>query len=192
MILPIRLFGDPVLRTRTIKVGDVTDEVEALIGNMLDTMRNAAGIGLAAPQVGRTDRIFVIDIGPLLEDLPERERQNVPPQPMVFLNAEIISESEAEEEFEEGCLSIPDIRESVIRPEEIRIEYQNRNMEAQSLRIGGFLSRVIQHEYDHLNGMLFTDHISAFRRNLLRRRLREIARGEVEAAYPIQVAHALK
>lgn len=185
MILPIRLFGDPLLRAHTIELDNVADEVQELIGNMVDTMRNAGGIGLAAPQVGRTERLFVVDIGSLLGELPEAERQDVPPQPMVFVNPAITDESGAEEEFEEGCLSIPDIREPVVRPEEVHIDYRDERMVAQSLKARGLLARVIQHEFDHLNGVLFTDHISAFRRNLLKRKLREISRGEVETEYPV-------
>ena len=188
MILPIRLFGDPVLRRPTIKVDNMTEEVRGLIGDMVDTMRNAAGIGLAAPQVGCAERLFVVDISPLLEELPEADRKDVPPQPMVVINPEIVWEGDTDEEFEEGCLSIPDIRELVIRPERIRIDFVDENMAMHSLTVGGLLSRVIQHEYDHLNGVLFTDHISAFRRNLLRRRLKDIARGEIEAEYPVQAS----
>ena len=109
---------------------------------------------------------------------------------MVFVNPEIVWEGEDEVEFEEGCLSIPDVRELVTRPERIRIEYQDRHLEPQSLEVGDLLARVIQHEYDHLDGILFVDHISAFRRRLLRRRLREMAKGDVEADYPLATSVA--
>ena len=190
MILPIHVYGDPILRIQTQDVEANSDELQQLIDNMIDTMRGAAGIGLAAPQVGRTERLFVADLTPMLDELTEDEMADLPVQPMVFVNPEIVWESEQEVEFEEGCLSIPDLREVVIRPESIRIEYLDRDLKPQTLEVGSLLARVIQHEYDHLEGILFVDHISAFRRGLLRRRLREMTKGNVEADYPLQVSVA--
>ena len=185
-ILSIRLFGDVILRQQTKPVESVDTEVQKLIADMIETMHNAEGIGLAAPQVGRLERLFVVDVSGLKEDMPEDVRDNLPEQPMVFINPEIIWESEDEEEFEEGCLSIPDIREPVFRPESVQITYQDRNMREQTQTVDGVLARVIQHEYDHLEGILFTDHISAFRRTILKRKLTEIARGNICADYPVQ------
>ena len=185
-ILPIRLLGTPILRQQTVSVQSVDAEVQKLIDDMIETMHNAEGIGLAAPQVGRSECLFVVDISELLEDMAEDLQTKLPDQPMVFINPEITWESEAEEEFEEGCLSIPDIRESVLRPESIQITYRDRNMQEHSRTADGILARVIQHEYDHLEGVLFTDHISAFRRTILKRKLAEIARGNTRANYPVQ------
>ena len=187
MILPIHVYGDPILRLETEDVEADSEALQQLIEDMYDTMRGAAGIGLAAPQVGRTERLFLVDLSALLSDMTEEERLNLPPQPMVFINPEIFWESEEALEFEEGCLSIPDLRENVVRPERIRINYLDRNFEEQEMEVGSLLARVIQHEYDHLDGILFVDHISSFRRSLLKRRLREMARGNVEADYPLAI-----
>ena len=181
MILPIRVYGDGILREATEDVTTNSDELQELIDNMIETMRAAEGIGLAAPQVGRRERVFVVDITPTFDD--PQEALMVGPQPMVFINPEIIWESEEESEFEEGCLSIPDIREIVVRPKRISIAYLDRDFHPQEIEAGEILARVLQHEYDHLEGVLFIDHISPFKRRLLRRRLREIAKGEVEAEY---------
>lgn len=184
MILPIRVFGDSVLRSRTEDVKDNTPSLQRLIDDMIETMHSAEGVGLAAPQVGRTERIFVADVRPMYDD-PAQVTDELSKQPMVFINPEITWESEEDVEIEEGCLSIPDIRELVVRPERIRINYLDREFVAQELEVGDVLARVIQHEFDHLEGVLFIDHISAFRRRLLRRRLRDMARGDVEADYPL-------
>lgn len=185
MILPIYVYGDPILREETQDVEANSDELQQLIDNMIQTMHGAAGIGLAAPQVGRTERLFVVDLSPMLDDLDEEEAVGIPPQPMAFINPEIVWESEEEVEFEEGCLSIPDLREIVVRPTQIRIQYLDRDFTEQEVVVGNLMARVIQHEYDHLDGVLFIDHISAFRRRLLKRRLREMAQGKVEADYPL-------
>lgn len=187
MILPIYAFGHDALRRDTEPVDANTDEVQTLIDNMIETMRAAEGLGLAAPQVGRTERIFVIDLTDVAAAL-EDDGKTVPPQPMVFINPEITGESRAKCSFEEGCLSIPDVREPVKRPEAIDIEYLNRDFEPQTASLDGMLARVVQHEYDHLEGVLFTDHLSVFRRQLLRRVLRRMADGHVEAHYPMQTA----
>lgn len=182
----IRLFGDPVLRRQTNLIKSVTPEIRKLIADMVETMNNAEGIGIAAPQVGCSERIFVVDISPFLGELSEDERSRTPQQPMIFINPEITWESEVDTEFEEGCLSIPDIKEPVFRPESVQIIYRDENMQEHSRTVAGILARVIQHEYDHLEGILFTDHISAFRRNLLKRRLKEIAQGKISTGYPVQ------
>ncbi len=184
MILPIHTYGEPVLRQEAIDVEQNTDSLQQLIDDMFETMHGAAGVGLAAPQVGRTERLFVVDLSALQED-PEAGAESVPREPMVFINPEIVWESEEMCEYEEGCLSIPDLRDNVIRPERIRLRYLDRNMQPQELETGDYLARVIQHEYDHLEGILFVDRLSPLRRRLLRRRLRDIARGEVEADYPL-------
>ncbi len=184
MILPIHVYGDPVLREQTVVVEQDSPGLQALIDSMIETMRGAEGIGLAAPQVGRSERLFVVDLEPYGEPGPDGESA-WPPQPMVFINPVIDEESDEECEFEEGCLSIPDLREIVVRPERIRVSYLDRSFSPQVLDADDILARVIQHEYDHLDGVLFVDRISVFRRRLLQRRLRDMARGEVSAEYPL-------
>ncbi len=182
MILPIRLYGDPVLRCGAEDVVGDSASVQQLIDNMIETMRGASGIGLAAPQVGRTERIFVAD---LAAEIQHEHVSEGALGPMTFINPEIVRESEEESEFEEGCLSIPDICETVKRSERIRVTYLDRHFRPQELDVGGLPARVIQHEVDHLEGIFFVDRISEFRRRLLRRKLREIAHGKVEADYAL-------
>ncbi len=185
MILPIRIFGDPVLREQTETVTSDSPELQKLIDDMIETMHGAEGVGLAAPQVGRRERIFVADVRPMLD--PEVDTVDLPEQPMVFINPDITWESEEEVEFEEGCLSIPDIREEVVRPERVRVRYLDRDFVEREIEVDSVLARVIQHELDHLDGVLFIDHISPFRRRLLRRKLRDISKGDVEADYKLQL-----
>ncbi len=189
MVLPIYTYGTEALRQETEPVGENTEALQTLIDNMIETMYAASGIGLAAPQVGRTERLFVIDVTSMADEL-EDDGETLPPQPMVIINPEIAWESEAACDFEEGCLSIPDVRESVRRPERVAIQYLDRDLNEQSMEVGSMLARVIQHEYDHLDGVLFTDHLSAFRKRLLRRTLKRMARGDVEADYQLATPEA--
>ena len=184
MVLPIYVYGEGILRQKTEEVREDSASLQQLIDDMIETMHVAAGIGLAAPQVGRHERLFVVDLRAMAEEAAE-QGEVLPPQPMVFINPELTWESEEECEYEEGCLSIPDLRESVLRPERVRMRYLDRTFTPQEIEVGSLLARVIQHEYDHLEGVLFVDRISPFRRRLLRRRLREMAKGEVEADYPL-------
>jgi peptide deformylase len=184
MILPIHLYGHDALRQETTPVEENTEAVQTLIDNMIETMHNAAGIGLAAPQVGRDERLFVVDVTPMAAEM-EEEGEPVPPQPMVFINPEIVEEGDTSVDMEEGCLSIPEVREVVSRPERVRVRYLDRDFEEQTLETGSVLARVVQHEYDHLEGVLFTDYLSSFRKRLLRRSLRQMTEGEVEADYPL-------
>ena len=184
----IRLFGDPVLRQPTQRIESMSPEISKLVADMIETMRNAQGIGLAAPQIGRPERLFVVDLSPLLNDLSPEDRDAIPSQPMVFINPQVTLASEEVKEFEEGCLSIPNIREIVVRPESIRMTFHDHDMQEHSSDFHGILARVIQHEYDHLDGVLFTDHISSFRRQFLKRKLTEISRGKVDADYPVKSA----
>ena len=187
MVFPIHLYGHDALREEADPVTDNTEALQELIDNMIETMHNAAGIGLAAPQVGRSKRIFVIDVTPMAADM-EEEGETVPPQPMVFINPEIVDEGAASVDMEEGCLSIPEVREAVTRPERIRVRYLDRELDEQELEAGSVLARVIQHENDHLDGVLFTDYLSSFRKRLLRRSLRDMKEGNVEADYPLVAA----
>jgi peptide deformylase len=184
MILPIHLYGHDALRRETTPVEENTEELQKLIDNMIETMHNAAGIGLAAPQVGRDERLFVIDVTPMVAEM-EEDDEPVPPQPMVFINPEIVEEGADEVDMEEGCLSIPEIREPVSRPERVRVRYLDREFEEQEIETGSVLARVVQHEYDHLEGVLFTDYLSSFRKRLLRKSLRKMTEGDVTAEYPL-------
>ena len=184
MILPIYIYPEPALREPADDVAEDSTELQALIDNMIETMHGAAGIGLAAPQVGRSIRLFVVDLSAMATDLAE-QGEVVPGEPLVFINPEIVDESDDVVEYEEGCLSIPDIRDVVERPERVRMRYLDRQFEEQEVEVEGLLARVIQHEYDHLEGILFIDLLSPFRRRMLRRRLRDMSRGEFEAEYPI-------
>lgn len=182
MVLPIYVYGAPVLREEADELIENTPELQQFVEDMFDTMHGAKGIGLAAPQVGRSLRLFVVDLT-IMND--EDEASTWPDMPMVFINPEIVEESEDESTFEEGCLSIPDLREEVIRPTGVRIQYLDRSFTPQDLEATGMLARVIQHEYDHLDGVLFTDLITPFRRRMLKRRLRNMAKGDVKAEYEL-------
>ncbi len=184
MILPIHTFGSGILREETIPVEEITPELTQLIADMIETMHHADGIGLAAPQVGRRERLFVVDLSGIFER-DEIDPATMPDQPMVFINPEITWESEDEDDFEEGCLSIPDLRDTVYRPEAVGLVYQDAELKSHELDLDGMLARVVQHEYDHLEGILFVDHLSTFRRRMLKRRLARMADGEVEADYPL-------
>jgi peptide deformylase len=184
MILPIYVYGHDALRQETDPVEDNTEDLQSLIDDMIETMHNAAGIGLAAPQVGRNERLFVVDLTPMADEMAEAG-EPFPHQPMVFINPEIVEETDETVELEEGCLSIPEVRETVTRPERVRLRYRDRRFEEQEIEAGHMLARVLQHERDHLDGILFTDYLSSFRKRLLRRPLREMVNGEVEADYPL-------
>lgn len=188
MILPIYTFGSETLRRETPEIEGDSEDLQKLIDDMFETMHNASGVGLAAPQVGRDERVFVIDIKAALEEDDDEVDLSDVPGPLVFINPVVTPLEGPSVEFEEGCLSIPDVRETVIRPEAIEIEFLDRFMEPQRIGASGLLARVAQHELDHLNGILFTDRLSPLKRGLLRRRLREMSRGMVTADYPIVTA----
>jgi len=180
-ILPIVTYNDPVLRTKASTIKENSDDLQQLIDDMLHTMYNSNGVGLAAPQIGEEIRLFVIDADPMTEELDDEEDLG----PMVFINPEIISTDGDDVKMEEGCLSIPDVRDDVARPEIVEIAYQDRNFNTKTQTFTGFVSRVVQHENDHLNGVLFVDYLSAFRRRLHRSQLKKIQKGIFEADYPL-------
>jgi len=184
MINPVYLLGNPELRRITTVVENNDQVVQTLVDDMIDTMHGASGIGLAAPQIGRSERIFVVDISPLKEDFEEKG-EIMPDQPMVFINPEIVDVSVEESEYDEGCLSIPDIHEEVFRPDVVVVKYLDRDFSEHTFECSGMLARVIQHECDHLDGVLFLDHITPLRRRLLKRRLKEITAGEIDTDYPV-------
>lgn len=180
-ILPIVTYNDSVLRQHAQPIQENSGELQNLIDDMFDTMYNSNGVGLAAPQIGKSIRLFVTDTDIMTEELDDEEDTG----PLVFINPEIIKTEGSQVKLEEGCLSIPDVRDEVPRPERVEVSYLDRDFNQQLLRAEGWLSRVIQHEHDHLEGVLFLDHISAFRRRLHRSVLRKIETGKLDTDYPL-------
>lgn len=178
-ILPIVTYNDPVLRKKTDPIIELTPSISELIDNMIETMYNSDGVGLAAPQIGKSLKLFVVDGDPVLED--EEEKYGV----MVFINPEIVEKKGKKIPMDEGCLSIPDVREKVFRPETIVIRYKDRNLKEQEQEFSGWMSRIIQHEFDHLKGILFIDYLSSFRKRMVKSDLEDIDLGNIEVEYPI-------
>ncbi|MCS6896154.1 MAG: peptide deformylase [Bacteroidia bacterium] len=178
MIRPIVLYGSPVLRQRAEPVTPDDPELTALLRDLWDTMYNANGVGLAAPQIGVSKQVFVVDAHELQS--PEEE-----PFKQAFINPRLISTNDLCTGYEEGCLSIPGIRERIYRPTIIEVEFYDESFHLHRRTFSGIVARIFQHEYDHLMGQLFIDYLSPIRRQLLRRKLKEIAAGEVEAHYPM-------
>jgi len=178
MILPVYAYGSPVLR----KVAtDITPDYEGLgelIENMFETMTADDGVGLAAPQIGLPIRLFVMDARAYAEQDPALANFR-----KVFINARIVEKGGEEEIMEEGCLSIPNIHEDVLRPGEIRIRYVDENFKPVEEWYEGMVARIIQHEYDHLDGIMFTDLVNPLKKTLLRSKLRDISKGKVAAKY---------
>lgn len=175
-ILPIYLYGQTVLRKKAKAVLAVDDRIIGFVNDMFDTMNQANGIGLAATQVGSLYRILVLDLSGM-ENEPD-------PKPMVLINP-VVVEEEGNWTMEEGCLSIPDLRDDVDRPERIRVRYRDLEFVEQEMTATDLLGRVILHEIDHLNGVLFVDRLVASKQKLLTGRLNKIRKGEVDVAYPI-------
>jgi peptide deformylase len=178
MILPIVAYGSPVLKQKAAEILPGHAGLESLISNMFETMYHAHGVGLAAPQVGESVRLFVIDATPFADEEPLLNGYK-----KVFINAQIEEESGEKWKFNEGCLSIPTIREDVERKPEIKLTYQDENFQQHEELFSGLLARIIQHEYDHIEGMLFTDRISQLRKTLLRSKLQNISKGNVKVDY---------
>lgn len=185
MILPIVAYGDPVLRKVAEEVDENYPKLDELVANMWDTMYNANGVGLAAPQIGLAMRLFIIDTSPFAddEDLSEKEQNALKDFKRVFINAQIEEETGEEWLFNEGCLSIPDIREDVSRKGTLTISYLDEKFKPRRETYDGLLARVIQHEYDHIEGVLFTDKLSTLKKRLLKGRLANIAKGNVKVEY---------
>ena len=179
MIYPIILYGSSVLRKKADEIKRDETDVKKLSDDMFETMENADGIGLAAPQIGISKRIFVVD-GTMLED------ENMKNFKKVFINPKIISESGEDWGFEEGCLSIPSIRENISRKTDIEITYFDENWNQFTDHFDGMRARVIQHEYDHIQGKLFTDYLPSLKRKLLANKLNEISKGKCEVNYQVK------
>jgi peptide deformylase len=178
MIYPIIMYGDPVLRARAKDIPEGTD-VKQLVADMFETMYAASGIGLAAPQVGKSVRLFVLD-GSALEEEPGMENFK-----KAFINPVIIEEAGKPWEFEEGCLSIPNIREKVARKEKLKIRYFDEDWNAHEEEYDGMQARIIQHEYDHIEGKLFLDYLTPLKKRLLKGKLADISKGKVDTEYRI-------
>jgi len=188
LILPIVAYGDPVLKKLCEPIDKDYDDLDKLIENMFETMYEASGVGLAAPQIGKAIRLFIVDASPFAEDedLAEEEKEKLADFKRIFINAEILEEEGEAWEFEEGCLSIPDIRESVRREPKVTIRYMDENFKEKEEIIDGYAARVVQHEYDHIEGVLFTDHIGSFRRRILKGKLQDITNGNISPRYKMR------
>ena len=194
MILPIVAYGDPVLKKKAKEIDKDYPKLDELIENMWDTMYNAYGVGLAAPQIGLPIRLFLIDPAPFAEDeeLDEAEREQLKDMRKVFINPQIIEETGEEWAFSEGCLSIPDIREDVFRQPDITIEYYDENFEKHTETYSGLVARVIQHEYDHIEGILFTDKLSSLKKRLIKSKLANISKGKINVEYRMRFPNLKK
>lgn len=181
MILPIYLYGHPVLRKKSVDIEPDYPGLKELIANMFETMYKAEGVGLAAPQIGLNINLFVIDASPLAKDEPELKDFK-----RVFINPEVTFNTTEKITIEEGCLSIPDIHENVSRPSDLTITYFNENFEQVTERLTGYKAIVMQHEYDHINGIMFVDKISPLRRRMLQNRLNSISKGKVSTSYRVK------
>jgi len=185
MILPIIAYGDPVLRKKGLEITKDYPDLEQLIINMWDTMYEAYGVGLAAPQVNYSIRLFMIDPSPFADDenLTGPEKEVLSNLKKVFINPKIIVEEGEEWAFNEGCLSIPEIREDVFRKPRITIEYLDEDFNSHRETYEGLAARVIQHEYDHIEGILFTDKLSSLKKRLIKGKLSDISKGKVDVDY---------
>jgi peptide deformylase len=185
MILPIIAYGDPVLRKLGKSIDKDYPALESLLENMFETMYGAKGIGLAAPQIGLPIRIFIVDATPFKDDeeLELEERNFLSTFKQVFINAQIIDETGDEWVFNEGCLSIPDVREDVFRNKTVKIEYLDEKFEKHTKEFSGIAARIIQHEYDHIQGILFTDKLSSLKKRLIKGKLANISKGKIRIDY---------
>ena len=187
MILPVIAYGDPVLRAECEEVEEGTD-MTSVLKDMRETMHQASGVGLAAPQVGKSIRLFIVDASPFAEEEPENEEEAQNFEILknfkkVFINPIIEEERGKKWAFSEGCLSIPGIREEVIRENIVKISYFDEEWNFHEEEYTGVAARIIQHEYDHIEGILFTDHLNPLKKRMLKRRLTDISKGEVSVTY---------
>ena len=179
MVLPIYAYGQPVLKKRAVEV-DLDDEgLNDFIENMWDTMYHAGGVGLAAPQVGRSWRIFLVDTAQIEDDENAGIKE-------VFINPEILEFSEDQGKYEEGCLSIPDVTGDVIRPNKVKVRYMNGDLEEKEVWLGEMEARVFQHEFDHVEGVLFTEKLKPLRKKRVQKKLEKIKKGQITAKYKLK------
>ncbi len=186
-ILPIEAYGSLVLRKEGEDIDKNYPGLDKLIEDMFETMYKANGVGLAAPQIGKTIRLFIIDASPFAEPDDEgkvdEKAKGLEDFKEVFINAEIVEEDGEMWAFEEGCLSIPEIREDILREPRIRMTYYDQDWNFHDKVFDGFAARIIQHECDHIDGILFTDHLKPLKKRLLQRKLKDISRGIVDIKY---------
>ena len=194
MILPIVAYGDPVLKKRASEISKDTPKLEETITNMYESMYGAHGVGLAAPQVGLSIRLFLVDTSPLSDDeeYSVEEQEKLKGFKRTFINAKIIEEIGEEWSFNEGCLSIPNVREEVLRKPVIKVEYQDENFKNHTETFDGLIARVIQHEYDHIEGVLFTDKVSSLKKRLLKGKLSNISKGKTSVDYRMRFPNMSK
>jgi len=181
MILPIVAYGNPILRKEAVDIDKDYPNLTELLANMFETMHNANGVGLAAPQIGLNIRLFVIDLSCLSDEHPEYENYK-----KIIINPEIVEISEEEVTMEEGCLSLPGISENVVRKNTVVLNYLDENFVEHQNEFTGYPARVVQHEYDHLEGQLFIDRISVIRRQLIRAKLKNISSGKASCKYKLK------
>jgi peptide deformylase len=194
MILPIIAYGDTVLRKVGADIDADYPDLNELISNMWETMYNASGVGLAAPQIGLPIRLFLVDTTPFADDenLTDSEQKQLDGFKQVFINAHIEDETGEEWAFNEGCLSIPDVREDVRRKGTIKITYLDENFKMHEQTFDGLLARVIQHEYDHIEGVLFTDKLSTLKKRMIKGRLSNISKGKINVDYRMRFPNMKK
>lgn len=194
MIFPIVAFGDPILRKKTKELTKDYPKLNELLEHMFETMYAAYGIGLAAPQIGLPIRLFIVDASPFEDDddLSEEERTYLSTFKRVFINAKMIEETGDEWAFNEGCLSIPDVREDVFRKPVITMEYYDENFKKHTENFEGIAARIIQHEYDHVEGILFTDKLSPLKKRLIKGKLANISKGKIKVDYRMRFPNAKK
>nr|WP_321225581.1 peptide deformylase [uncultured Psychroserpens sp.] len=185
MILPVVAYGDAVLRKKAEPITKDYPNLDALIENMKETMYGAFGVGLAAPQIGLPIRLFLVDTEPFAEDeeFTKEEQEQLKNFQRTFINAEILEEEGDEWAFNEGCLSIPDVREDVFRQPKVTIKYQDENFKTHTEVYDGLIARVVQHEYDHIEGILFTDKLSSLKKRLIKGKLVNISKGKIKVDY---------
>lgn len=194
MILPIVAYGDPILKKRASQISKSTPKLDETILNMYESMYGAHGVGLAAPQVGLSIRLFLVDTSPFADDeeYSVEEQEKLKDFKRTFINAKIIEETGVEWSFNEGCLSIPNVREEVLRKPVIKVEYLDENFNTHTEIFDGLIARVIQHEYDHIEGILFTDKVSTLKKRLLKGKLSNISKGKTSVDYRMRFPNMSK
>jgi len=194
MVLPIVAYGDPVLKLKAKEISKDFLNLKALIANMQETMHGAFGVGLAAPQIGMPIRMFLVDTSPFADDevLEDSEREFLKSFKHTFINPTILEETGDEWAFNEGCLSIPDVREDVFRKPNIKVAYFDEDFKKQTLALDGLAARVFQHEYDHIEGVLFTDKLSSLKKRLIKGKLTNISKGKISVDYRMKFPNIKK
>ena len=195
MILPIVAYGDPILKKDCEEIDENYPDLKQLISDMFETMYKAKGVGLAAPQIGKNIRLFIVDGSPFAEDEEDEEdprAEGIENFKKVFINPIIEEENGNDWQFQEGCLSIPKIRENVSRKPDITVSFYDENWELKEESYSGYAARIFQHEYDHIEGILFTDYLSPLKRKLIQKKLNNITNGEIEIDYKMRFPKKVK